>query len=230
MTEKLFPLSDFDTQDIIGVSVCKTSEEGSHVGILYYNSDGEKKFLHLAFHYYLRHDSISDIENKEGYRWVKLCVDEVLLPSIAQTCENVAAREQNQSIPYGLYYRNAKFDADGVLKIDNEVCGLSCSTFVIAILEGAGLSFINFKDWKSRPEDIKAHKQLVEMLEKHKTQFNISDEHIANVKKEITSLRCKPHEIAGAATNETPPSDFNYCENTGKGIYELLPDSQEAEK
>jgi hypothetical protein len=108
-----------------------------------------------------------------------------------------------QRIPYGLAYDGGKFRADGRMELASGELGLTCATFVLAVLAGAGLTLLDLATWdqrddKRRADDDAWHASIVAFLKKTKTDDDITDEHIAGVESEKNCARYRPEEVAGA--------------------------------
>jgi hypothetical protein len=135
-------------------------------------------------------------------------------------CEKV---EDGFLIPYSLFFKSTSFTDEGVLKLGDNELGLSCSTFVLAILEKAGVQLIKLDDWDVREEDKSAHSDLIVLLRKYQRGFSISTTHIENVEKEVGCVRYRPQEVAAAAILNPHPAKFEETAVLGELIFDALP-------
>lgn len=160
---------------------------GMHSGILYRLPNEEPRILHLAFH----HD-LQDEPAAPPYRWSELGLDEVNKEILTEILARIAHR--NPQIAYG-------FDANGVA-IDPDTGdvtpgppgkGLTCSTFVNAVLRAYGFELIDITDWPQRVDDIPFHNTIVGYL-----NGKASSEHVDAVRQDIGARRLRPDEVVGA--------------------------------
>jgi hypothetical protein len=83
--------------------------------------------------------------------------------------------------------------------------GLTCSTFVLAVLSSVRINLVKLAEWPSRPADVARHKELLDLLD---GDPKVSRDHVAAVRAEVTCVRYRPEEVAGAASSPEPPVSF----------------------
>lgn len=180
----------YEEVDGVGLVILRTREDRLHSGILYRIEGEGPRMLHLAFHYDLR-----DEEARLPYRWAQLGLDDVNRLVLSEIVSRVA--RQRPGIAYG-------FDASGVC-IDaksGDVIpappgkGLTCATFISAILAAHGYSLIDLESWPLRADDEQFQQEIIDFLVQHQAD----PEHIAAVRGSVGSKRLRPDEAVGAGT------------------------------
>lgn len=193
LTPDQFP---FETIKYIGIAIKKT-EHGHHVGILY--RDNEIRLLHLAWHLRLENDPPT-----RDYLWISPPIHELRAKQLAANCRLVWRRNAQNGVPYAFSDPRGFIWPSGELKLGPTKFGLTCATFVLAILEMTGLRLINYDTWESRGDDENFQKWVISMLEKSK----VDEAAISAARSEIGLVRYRPCEVAGAAMVAPPPLDF----------------------
>ena len=167
-----------------------------HIGFVYIDADSQTKFLHLAWHFDLRKD---DLSNK--YLWLDLNLDPLNKVHLATVCEMVY--ESNaEGIPYGICVDGSGFAKNGKYTASQIYSGLTCATFVIQVFHSQGFFIIDIPKWDHKQADKVWQRQIVQALE-----GLASDEHIQNqrIKIQDGAARFKPEEVAVAASFPAPP-------------------------
>lgn len=168
-----------------------------HVGIIFLDDDGHPHLLHLASHYSLQCDDQID-----GHAWVFPAIAPELLPSVAAMCARVVKRNA-AGIPYGFRYDATRFTTDGQLTLGTAERGLTCATFVLAVLRSAGVELLARTEWPKRADDQVRFTRIHRSL----TRLGADDAHLDAIEAEIDSVRFRPMEVAGASS-EPPPCSF----------------------
>ena len=177
---------EFVEVDHVGVVIRETAN-GFHSGLLY-RLDGDARILHLAFHYDLR-DELA----VAPYRWANLGLDDDNKVVLASYLAKVMAG--NPNIPYGFDLYGQVIDpATGDLLPAPGGNGLTCATFILAILRVLAHELITISDWPERTEDTAFQQRILEMLE-----GVADDEHIDLVRQDVGAKRIRPDEVVGAA-------------------------------
>lgn len=183
-----------DKTHIISIIIGESSQNQLHCGIAF-KDENIFNAIHLAWHYDLRFETNIEGTLKEYY-WVKSKIHLIRQNSISAICRRIKYRKDTLKIPYGLIYENGKFTEDGILILDKNEHGLTCATFVLAIFNSCGIRLIDTNNWKHRDDDNIRHSYLLNMLIQTKDKYNISDNHIENIKNEIGCVRFRPEEVA----------------------------------
>jgi hypothetical protein len=129
--------------------------------------------------------------------------------------------ERKPSIPYGLNSEGISFDPNtGELLPHPDGRGLTCATFLLALMKTFGHTPIDESSWPiSRPGDAEWRQWVVEELQK------CSPQHADAVRRDQPCARFRPAEVVGAsATNGWPHS----CAEAESAAIEVITDLQAA--
>ncbi len=222
MEERMFPWPPPSKTDGVfaGVILERLKSDWTHVGFLYRIEDSDAYVLHLWGHRKLLHEP-----PREGQLCVLCEIEPVRLPSLAAFARRLYRKNKNQGIPYAFSSPEQDwFSAEGSLLLGPERLGLTCANFVLALYRAAGLPLVQLDTWPVR-EDDSAWQQSV-LAEwapaiaeaKQKTQ-----EHFAQVRNEIGTVRCRPTEIGGAALASEFPCSFDTAIKLAVEVERALP-------
>lgn len=198
---------------VVGIGIRKTAASSWHVGLLHVQEE-LPWFLHLAWHLDLRNECFE----QSRHAWVLLDVPPGRIRTIAAYFRRVWKRNQSRGVPYGLRYDATSFHDDGRLLLGPTEHGLTCATFVIAVLRGARINLVDVSSWPQRTDDIVWHETVVETLRKH----GAAESHIVAVEGEIGCARFRPLEVAGAASRGKLPAHFNVAASAALEISEAF--------
>jgi hypothetical protein len=198
----------------VGLAIRETSPHQRHIGILYLDSASKEiLFLHLAWHFDLRHETPNDT-----YLWVDPALPARRLVQVAAVCRQVWRANGQARIPYGFGPSHACLDQEsGKYLFGPTGFGLTCATFVFAVFTRAGLELAHYATWPlDRPGDRDWQNAIVDELRKRSTA---TDEHIHAVENDIgTMARFRPEEVAGAAIAASIPASFQIAEERSRQI------------
>lgn len=160
-----------------------------------------------------------------NYLYVKYNKDAIIDPIADQVparCELI--KEKNDSITFGIRFTETKFDHDGELIFANGDFGLTCATFVLALLESAGIILINLGDWQNRDKDTEWQQYVLNYYRKRNLREpNSYDENLVpHYESNLGCFRYRPEEVAAASSAENLPTGFDFCEDYGRRINEAL--------
>lgn len=184
-----------------------------HCGILY-KFNKIPYVLHLASHKDFRNESIDTLDSSK-YVWVKSKIPLMFQPTISAFCRNIVYREGYNNIPYGLYYKESRFDKDGLLVLGDKEIGLTCATFVLSAFSSCNVNLVDVDNWQVREEDDLWHDSIVALLTEHKEYLNITDEHLQNMNKEKYCARFRPEEVAASSAFTPQPDTFENISLSG---------------
>ncbi|MFO0618049.1 MAG: hypothetical protein U0414_35990 [Polyangiaceae bacterium] len=185
---------DLASIETVGVQLRKTDVSQLHVALVY-RVDGTAKTLELAWH----RDLVSVNVELTGL-FAPLQLDPANAISLAAYCEAVALENHanipgKAQIPYWIRYDGETFTATGQWLHDT---GLTCATFVLAVLSSQGLTVARHETWGTREDDLTWQCKILRMLaSKHPRE-------VAMQRKLIGASRLRPEEVAVAAT--LPPA------------------------
>ena len=147
------------------------------------------------------------------------------LPSLAAFARRLYRKNKSQGIPYAFSSPEQDwFSAEGSLLLGPERLGLTCANFVLALYRAAGLPLVQLDTWPVREDDSAWQQSVLEEWApaiaeaKQKTQ-----EHFAQVRNEIGTVRCRPSEIGGAALASEFPCAFDTAVKLAVEVERALP-------
>ncbi|MGK7392727.1 MAG: hypothetical protein ACNS60_20395 [Candidatus Cyclobacteriaceae bacterium M2_1C_046] len=213
-----------DDDFLFAIAVGKPFDNQTHCAILYH-WEGQIRALDFINQKVRSSHTIGDF-GYEGYLYVKYNQDSIVdafAMQVPAICELV--KEKNDGIFYGINFSESKFDSEGNLIFATGEFGLTCATFVMAVLERSlGVQLIDETTWETRDEDAEWQNAILELL-KNK---NISDpnyypdELISQYEKNIGCFRYKPEEVGAATSSDAIPASYDYCEEKGRQLIEAL--------
>ena len=166
--------------------------------------DDDFSFCHLGFHFDLRNQKFDP-----RYNWILSKLDDVNQLAIASYVQLIA-----DSNPLGLPYSFANYGGNfdpltGVYLSDEDGEGLTCATFVTAVMLKLGWNLVNFESWEARDDDVPVQQQIVQWL----IDAGATDEHINTQKEGIGAPRLRAEEAAYAAGQDEDewPMHYNHC-------------------
>lgn len=175
-----------DQLQSVGVAISTTGPGRWHTGIVHGSRDKEILLLHLAWHHRLCNEPPGD-----EIAWIQLQLPALRLRSIA-------------AFPYAFRYEETSFAPDGQLRLGGTEHGLTCATFVLALLRATGVELLDVSTWPTRPDDTAWHAEVLALLQRH----GASPDHIARVRSEVGCARFRPQEVAGACSGGAFPTSF----------------------
>lgn len=182
------------------LAVVRSNQNQNHCGICYKDENGDAWLLHLAWHH-----KLYSREFLLNYQFVEVKKSKSILKYLAVLCDLVRVR--NPNIPYGLNRLGFAFDpTDGSIKAPAEGCGLTCASFILAILDAYGLTLLKEDEW---PESANAKWQewVVRTLEETE---GVSPEHLAAEQRYVgKARRFSPEEVVAASSEPTWPLGYN---------------------
>lgn len=173
----------------------------SHAALCF--SDGlAERILELRFHH-----RVVLCPVPKGMLVADLEVPALRQPAMRVYFERVASKA-GAAVPYGVTIPHDQcFDSvTGAWLLGPFGPGLTCATFVIAVLKRLGLEFVATDTWMHRPEDALWRDEIIALLRKH----NMSEQ-ADFVERQDRCVRIRPIEVAGAATVPQGEWPVNYA-------------------
>ena len=201
----------------IGIKVRLNETTGKfdlHIGFLYFDMmSGKPYFCHQTN----EKDRNKNEPIRENYSWVSTSFNEAESTSIITTCAVLCNKSVSiGGIPYGFTFRpnlinSGEWQGGGVE-------GVTCATFVLAILESLGFSILETDYWFDRSEaDKEAEKAwkeyILELFSK-----DVGPISIARIRKSDTSPRFKPEEVTVGCASTDRPIDYNVASNRAEQL------------
>lgn len=169
-----------------------------HAGVLFASKAGPATLVHFATHQDLR-DEVYNAGTHGAYVYVRLELeDEYIAPACAYFRDVI---EQNRGrLTYSAFYAGGTFDSEtGAHAPAPGELGMTCATFVVGLLLGAGIDLVAWETWEARPEDVAWLRRITRVLE-----LSVPTYTTANVVAELAActnfVRIRPEEVGGAAT------------------------------
>lgn len=209
------------TNGVFAGIILERLKSGSiHVGFLYRIETSDAYILHLRGHRKLLHEP-----PRAGQLCVLCQVEPLRLPSIAAFARRLWRKNKSQGIPYAFSSPEQDwFSAEGSLLLGPERLGLTCANFVLALYRAVGLPLVQLDTWPEREDDAAWQQSILDEWApaiaeaRHNTQ-----EHFAQVRNEIGTVRCRPIEIGGAALASVLPCVFDTALNHSVEVERNLP-------
>lgn len=197
---------------IAAVAIKRVAGEQYHVGLVYRPDAGAPlRLLHLGGHHRLKDEVL-----RNSYSCVLLAgLPRTLAPTVVMNCKLAAEAPENRHLPYGFGYQvdSVRQDpATGVITLHGP-SGLTCATFVLAILDVAGFILLDLGTWQERPGDHEWKDFVIAELERTWA----SAEHVESVRGDRSHTRVRPDDVAGGA-DVGANVDFDSATRAGAAI------------
>jgi hypothetical protein len=193
---------------LVGVGVTRISETQNHAGLVFREDDADPKFLELRWHHSLH---IGPPSQESAF--ALLNIHRLRVPAVAGYCQSVWDENREGRIPYGFKLPSECFDRNTAKWLLGDTgLGLTCATFVLAVLLATGINIADLDDWPVRDSD-KEWQQLIICHLK-----NFAPKQAQYLESETGSLRYRPEEVGGAAASNNYPADFATAEKLGHQI------------
>jgi hypothetical protein len=200
----------------IGIAIRRLKErEQWHCGLVYAiegsgDSAPEIRLLHLRWH--------ADLEvSRPGrrYSWVMLPIPAVRVPALIALLRKLGSAAASTRIVYAVRYEGSRFRTDGTLELAPGCSGLTCATFVLAVLRAYGveLDLLDHCKWQPRSEDAQWHDRIVAQLraDQKARRIDITNDEIAIVERERGCCRVRPEEVVASCTSVQLPATFDHA-------------------
>lgn len=176
----------------VGVAVSSTALAG-HVGLVYRSSEGAERILHLAWHHDLRDELLAP---NRHYLVCSSGLDEIESTVLAAILENVSSVVG--FVPYGVDWETADncFDSENRLISLPLGKGLTCATFVYAILRHHGYVVADRATWTPNPSDDEFVHRIADWL-----AANAGREHAEALRADVGKNRLRPFQVAACVAS-----------------------------
>jgi hypothetical protein len=190
--------------------LARTPHGNLHAGIVYFQ-DGAARFLHLAWQDTLANDWTL------GGVWACPSVEPERLESVAGMCRLVWREYENsQRFPYALRFEGTSFDHSGRLVLGARSRGLTCATFILAVLRSVGVTLVDEGSWPIRKAE---DERFLDALSRFATT-----EHMAILRREVADgvKRIWPDEVIGACMVSSLPAAFDVVRRAADAVLDVL--------
>ncbi len=196
---RLFSTATRDNPGDIGdIAIGCSCSPSEHAGLLY-RRDGAVRVLHLASHRTLVDEPATLTTT---FVWVVPSLRPKQLPQIAAFC--ALAADAKPLLDYGFAYHEASLFSvmDATFVTAAGTTGLTCSTFVVAILRSCGVPLLAIKTWPQNDAIAVQTRTVYDMAERRNADF---PEEASRLRREIGSARFSPSQVAGACMHDRRP-------------------------
>ena len=202
-----------ESQDV-GLVLCRTPHGNTHTGITFAWA-GQLYLYHQAFHYLTRAEAFDEEITRIGGASLVVAVPYPPARQKAIAGFLNSLRLVDPQYPYSLRY-----DPDAVIDpvlgrlVTNAGLGLSCVSFVLAILRSCRVQLVDAATWPTdRPEDLLAQESLIGFLTGRTTP-----EHLEAVKAERGCTRIRAEEAVAAGGFLQYPVQYDVAEPASIGL------------
>jgi hypothetical protein len=199
-----------DSGALAAATICRTEHGNLHAGIVHRKKD-VVEFLHLGWEDQLRTD----------WNWHVAWASPNVLPerlrSVSARCRAIWNRFQTtRSLPYGIPSPNATFSLSGEFALGDGGNGLTCSTFILAVMRSVGVELINEGTWPLRADEDRAWiTGLAPALASDEMKERL------NAQVDSGAVRIRPEEVLGAFDCVVPAA-FDACVLAGKRMVDAI--------
>ncbi len=205
-----------DPANLVGVGILRTdpARDNLHVGLVYVDPKGERSFAHLAFHNDLRKEPPPDAD---GYLWDDCAW--LAEPRLRANAEAVAVFIETcvrrTDVPYGMDPPDDAFDAQGRYDELDPSKGLTCATFIAAVMKSVGFPVVDLTTWENRVGDEQWKQSVLRLLRRH------CPDRARQVEGSQARFRLRPEEIAAATAATAIPVEFKPAVEMGAALREI---------
>lgn len=201
------------------IAIRAVDDDQRHAGAYFRDSKNVLALLHLAFH----HDQRVGVPSTQ-YRWVEIVeIDSAMGNYLASVCRRVAERAESPTFGFGrarIDRATGSFEQEGVRR------GVTCATFLLALLASHGIDLVDLDSWQARSEDAEWQAQIVRLIEAGDSPDR--HEHAQTIRADVGQcVRIRPEEVAAAAACSPLPADYVTVEPRGRQIVLALPTRRE---
>lgn len=201
---------------IVAVAIAATGDNNAHVGIAYQGGHDEKQLclLHLAWHCKLKNELlVAPVCNWHTWHFTTPNLPRAVLEVVATTCRSIS--RNMPVVKYGFDpQRTLAFDAHGNM-INTDDRGLNCANFVLRVFTSSGVHLVIEDTWKTRQDDVTRFEELLSSLTDSinslycgsPNSIHENNLYIAKIAPDVTSIRIRPEEVAGACLSQKLPVD-----------------------
>jgi hypothetical protein len=223
---------------VVGI-VAGRCGEGTHTGIIYVH-DGQLLICHQLWNYIFSNEptqslrffpngyiySIPNLEPEQSndiINWCRLISRRYIGPNIVGF-----GRGRGHAFPFAFRY-----DRDttivppgspqaGTIILTREGMGLTCSLFVLAVFDRAGIRLVDVGNWQPRSDDAERHRNLIRALRGNHGGEPLTEEDFRDLEAQIDCVRIRPEELIAACTQNDRPSLFEPTSKIGEWILKML--------
>lgn len=213
----------------LGFVAVAINDDASHLALLFrLENDDQMSMLHLAWDHDLRNEVLPDHVARK-YLAASLAIGPIRSKAIAHYCLEVYEANYANGIPYAFGDPLGSFDGHRNFIPGTQRVGLTCASFVLAVLEQAGINIINRDGWGPNYDDSQFFQWVIRALrgEIENVPAAGRPDHADEVQKQVAAgaVRYRPIEIAGAAASGKMLIAFPEAVKQGNTLKSRLPKS-----
>lgn len=187
---------------------CTRSEAGTHAAFIYERDNGAIWTADVAWNLIARNYEIHALDQS----WVNINIPEQILEILVSILEIMG--QNHNIIPYDVRYTNGEYFDPVTWSYCQEKPGLTCATFVLAVLRGLKLELFDVNAWPTRSEDGPALERLLSML-----SASGVDAHKINAQRlGHNCIRYRPEEVTGSVSGSRWPVPFGLAADLGTQV------------
>jgi hypothetical protein len=210
------PVTCDDIEDI-AVAITKHGEN-YHAALIYRDSNSSLNLLELGLNGHPDNNSPPTGQ----LTWAIPRIDAILRRNAAALCELIA--ETSPVVYYAFDYpMPAEFSVvNGDLHLGEGAVGLTCATFVLAVLHSVQIELLRLSTWQPRDDDEKWQRRIHAYLAKKREVLGIPQFVIDANSARIPCLRYRPEEVVAGALDHNMPVDFVRAASQGPLVRQWL--------
>jgi hypothetical protein len=206
------------SRDQLAIALSDSPMGAGHIGIAFHSAKDGPQVLHLAWHVRLEVDAIPH-ELKTCWAAFALPLPPVASKQVVAVTRSIARRKA--LIPYGINFVASQnsFTANGAYSPPKGSNGLTCASFVLEVLRASRIDLIKSASWRSDPLNVQWGEQVCASLSRA-----APTEHVEAVRRDISGIRLRPAEVAGAAMLGAKqwPADFEQVQEPASQVWAEL--------
>lgn len=194
--------------DFVAVSFERADANQNHAGLCIREGTDPATLVELQWHHRLEVGPV-----REPVRLAVLDIDPLRLPAVVGYIRSVGLNPKDR-IPYGVALPDDCFDAtSGAWLLGPTGRGLTCATFVVAVLRATGLKMLDLGTWQLRADDEVWRQRIIAALRRDPANRQQAD----HIEREGTCARFRPEEVAGAGLVPASGWPVGFAEAVSRG-------------
>lgn len=198
---------------VFGLLLQSTQPRQNHLALAFSAPDRNQK-LHLAWHCRMRLDDITRAD-LGAYVHIRLPLERA--EDAIACCLQVFRANTSNQIPYGFGGFLSRFHAETGEYQALGQSGMTCATFVLSVLDYAGIQVLRAETWEMRDDDRMWQDHILADL-----KDRVSPEYHSAMSEDLPAFRFRPEEISAAALTYPRILSFRQAACLGQRIVERV--------
>ncbi len=127
--------------------------------------------------------------------FVEMDIEPERASMLAARCRLIHKRHGQMGLPYAFRYEVTRFSPDGSIVLGPQEHGVTCATFVLAVLASEGIELVDVPTWPAADSDDQRWKTIMINVVRAKDPTHAE----TLFSQEMGAPRFRPEEVAGAA-------------------------------